>query len=99
MRRRSECNTTKATRPQPQPLNEENARLRKELELLKALSTRNTNVPEAPGSQLIQCHCGRGLLLAQKDFALLEIQRLRNRLNAKHATIKSLEIDTINKNN
>jgi hypothetical protein len=47
--------------------------------------------------QLIQCDGGRGLLLAQKDSALLEIQRLRNRLNAKDATIKSLEIDIINK--
>lgn len=54
--------------------------------------------PKPRGSQLIQCHGGRGLLLAQKDFALLEIRRLRNRLNAKHTTIKSLEIDTVNKN-
>jgi hypothetical protein len=34
--------------------NEENARLRRELESLKALGTGNPNVPEAPGSQLIQ---------------------------------------------
>jgi hypothetical protein len=69
--------------------NKENARLRRELESLKALGA---------GSQLVQCDGDRGLLLAQKDSALLEIGRLRKQLNAKDATIKSLEIDVINSN-